>query len=130
MPRSKENILGSQDIPAYAYYGVHMARALDNFTVSGAKFRHFQRFIIALVMVKKASMAATVEFDLLPADKARAIDQVCDESISGKLHEHFVVDLIQSGAGTSDQYKRQRPTTYIQWASGSVCCASRRCEGS
>ena len=46
-------------------------------------------------------MAATVEFDLLPADKAQAIDQACDEIISGKLHEHFVVDLIQGGAGTS-----------------------------
>ena len=101
MPRSEENILGSKDIPADAYYGVHMARALDNFTVSGAKIRHFQRFIIALAMVKKASMAATVEFDLLPADKAQAIDQACDEIISGKLHEHFVVDLIQGGAGTS-----------------------------
>ena len=56
--RSEKDFLGSKDIPIDAYYGVHTARALDNFTVSGVKISLFPRFIIALAMVKKACMAA------------------------------------------------------------------------
>ena len=99
--RSEKDFLGSKDIPIDAYYGVHTARALDNFTVSGVKISLFPRFIIALAMVKKACMTANLESGLLPAEKAHAIAQACDEIIEGKLHEHFVVDLIQVGAGTS-----------------------------
>lgn len=99
--RIEKDFLGSKDIPIDAYYGVHTARAMENFTVSGVQINHFPRFIIALAMVKKASVAANLEFNLLPTDKAKAIDQACDEIIDGKLHEHFVVDLIQGGAGTS-----------------------------
>ncbi len=55
--RIEKDFLGSKEIPADAYYGIHTARALDNFTVSGVQISHFPRFIIALAMVKKASMA-------------------------------------------------------------------------
>ena len=99
--RIEKDFLGTKEIPIDAYYGVHTARAMDNFTVTGVQISHFPRFIIALAMVKKASVAANLEFKLLPADIAQAIDQACDEIIDGKLHEHFVVDLIQGGAGTS-----------------------------
>lgn len=99
--RTEKDFLGPKEIPASAYYGVHTARAMENFTVSGVQIRHFPRFIAALAMVKKACMAAILGFGLLPADKAAAIAQACDEIIAGKLHDHFVVDLIQGGAGTS-----------------------------
>jgi len=99
--RIEKDFLGTKEIPADAYYGVHTARAMDNFTVTGVQINHFPRFIIALAMVKKASVAANLEFKLLSASIAQAIDQACDEIIEGKLHEHFVVDLIQGGAGTS-----------------------------
>jgi aspartate ammonia-lyase len=99
--RIEKDFLGTKEIPADAYYGVHTARAMDNFAVSGVLISHFPRFIIALAMVKKASMLANLEFGLLPPDKAQAIGQACDDIIGGKLHEHFVVDLIQGGAGTS-----------------------------
>jgi len=99
--RIEKDFLGSKVIPADAYYGIHTARAMDNFTVSGVHISHFPRFIIALAMVKKASMGANLELGLLSLDKAQAIGQACDEIIGGKLHEHFVVDLIQGGAGTS-----------------------------
>ncbi len=99
--RIEKDFLGTREIPVDAYYGVHTARAMDNFTVSGVHISHFPRFIMALAIVKKASVAANLEFRLLPEEKARAIDQACDEIIDGKLHEHFVVDLIQGGAGTS-----------------------------
>lgn len=99
--RIEKDFLGTKEIPADAYYGVHPARALDNFTVSGVQISHFPCFIIALAMVKKARMLANLEFGLLPPDKAQAIGQACDDIIDGQLHEHFVVDLIQGGAGTS-----------------------------
>jgi len=99
--RQEKDFLGTKEIPSDAYYGVHTARALDNFTVSGVQINHFPRFIVAMAMVKKACVAANFEFALLPAEKVQAIDQACDEIIDGKLHEQFVVDLIQGGAGTS-----------------------------
>ena len=99
--RTEKDFLGQKDIPIDAYYGIHTARAMDNFTVSGVQISHFPRFIIALAMVKKACMAANLEFGLLSTERARAIGQACDDIIDGKLHEHFVVDLIQGGAGTS-----------------------------
>ncbi len=99
--RIEKDFLGSKEIPQEAYYGVHTARAMENFTVSGVRISHFPRFIVALAMVKKASAMANLELNQLPSDKAQAIIQTCDEIIDGKLHEHFVVDLIQGGAGTS-----------------------------
>ncbi|WP_299881410.1 aspartate ammonia-lyase [uncultured Cocleimonas sp.] len=99
--RTEKDFLGSLDIPKDAYYGVHTARALENFTITGVQINHFPRIIIALAMVKKATLAANVEFGLISKEIAGAIDQACDEIIDGKLHEHFVVDLIQGGAGTS-----------------------------
>ena len=87
--RIEKDFLGSKEIPVDAYYGVHTARAMENFTVTGVHINHFPRFIIALAMVKKASVAANLEYKLLPDDKAIAIDQACDEIIDGKLHEHF-----------------------------------------
>lgn len=50
--RSEKDFLGNKEIPVDAYYGVHTARALDNFMVSGVPISHFPRFIIALAMVK------------------------------------------------------------------------------
>ena len=99
--RTEKDFLGSLDIPKDAYYGVHTARALENFTITGVQINHFPRIIIALAMVKKATLAANVEFGLISKEIAGAINQACDEIIDGKLHEHFVVDLIQGGAGTS-----------------------------
>jgi len=71
--RIEKDFLGNKEIPVDAYNGVHTARALDNFMVSGVPISHFPRFIIALAMVKKASMAANLEFGLLQPDKAQAI---------------------------------------------------------
>ncbi len=99
--RTEKDFLGLKAIPAEAYYGIHTARAMENFTVSGVNISHFPRFIIALAMVKKACMLANLEFGILDPDIGRAIGQACDDIIDGRLHEHFVVDLIQGGAGTS-----------------------------
>ncbi|MEX2353514.1 MAG: aspartate ammonia-lyase, partial [Gammaproteobacteria bacterium] len=62
---------------------------------------HFPELIIALAQVKQAAVRANRELGLIDKGKAAVIDQACSEIVEGKLHEEFVVDLIQGGAGTS-----------------------------
>ncbi len=99
--RSEHDLLGDLDIPADAWYGVQTQRALNNFHITGVPISHFPHFVVALAMVKAAAARANRDLGLLPATKAEAILAACDEIIGGRLHEAFVVDLIQGGAGTS-----------------------------
>ena len=75
--------------------------AKQNFDITGVPISHFPNLIVALAMVKKAACLANLELGFLPVKKAKAILQASDEVIAGKLHDQFVVDLIQGGAGTS-----------------------------
>ena len=63
--------------------------------------RNFAHFVNALAYVKKAAATANAELKCLDAKIAKAIEQACDEILQGKLHDHFVVDMMQGGAGTS-----------------------------
>lgn len=91
--------LGGAEIPEDAYYGIHTARALQNFHISG--YRLPQTFIVSFATVKKACTLTNVELGYLERVTGRAILAACDEIISGRLHEHVVVDAFQGGAGTS-----------------------------
>ncbi len=97
--RIEEDMLGRAEIPADAYYGIHTARALENFRVSGRKTN--QNLIYAIVLVKKAAAMANVHIGQLTEDKAQAIIKACDDILTGNLDEHFIVDAMQGGAGTS-----------------------------
>jgi len=99
--RSEHDSLGDREIPNNAYYGVQTARALENFAISGVPLRNFAHFVDALAYVKKAAALANAELKCLPPAVAEAIAGACDEVLAGKLHEHFVVDMMQGGAGTS-----------------------------
>lgn len=99
--RRERDSLGEYDIPAAAYYGVHTARALDNFPISGIAVSTYPEFVDALVAVKQAAAQANNELNLLDDARAQAIDAACNEIRSGQLHDQFVVDVIQGGAGTS-----------------------------
>ena len=99
--RTEHDSLGEREIPNNAYYGVQTVRALENFAISGVPLRNFAHFVNALAYVKKAAAQANAELKCLDADRARAIAGACDEILQGKLHEHFVVDMMQGGAGTS-----------------------------
>ncbi|WP_316899478.1 aspartate ammonia-lyase [Pseudodesulfovibrio indicus] len=102
---SKERIehdsLGEVAVPADAYYGVQARRAMDNFHISGIPMSHYPRLIDALAYVKMAAAEANSSLGMLDEDKARAIARACEEILSGKLHDQFVVDVMQGGAGTS-----------------------------
>jgi aspartate ammonia-lyase len=99
--RREHDSLGEREIPNDAYYGVQTARAVENFAISGVPLRNFAHFVNALAYVKKAAARANLELGCIDADKARAIERVCNEILAGKLHDQFVVDMMQGGAGTS-----------------------------
>lgn len=99
--RSEHDLLGDRDVPHEYYYGVQTLRALENFNISGVTLNFYPVLIEALAMVKKAAAKANYDLGLLSKPITDAIVQACDEIINGKLHSHFVVDMIQGGAGTS-----------------------------
>jgi len=94
-------MLGELPVPADAYYGVHTVRALTNFAISGSRIGDLPELVIALACVKQACAETNRDLGLLPAPVAAAIVGACHDIRSGRLHEQFVVDLIQGGAGTS-----------------------------
>lgn len=99
--RSEHDLLGDKDVPSEYYYGVQTLRALENFNISGITLNFFPALIDAFAMVKMAAAKANHELGLLPDDIARAIEKACLEILNGKFYSHFVVDMIQGGAGTS-----------------------------
>jgi aspartate ammonia-lyase len=99
--RREYDSLGERDVPNHAYYGVQTVRAAENFPFSGIHVRHYEHFVIALACVKKAAALANAELGVVEQKIADAIAKACDEIRSGKLHDQFVVDMIQGGAGTS-----------------------------
>ncbi len=100
--RVERDFLGEKKIPADVYYGIHTARAKENFPITvRLGYRIHPELIKAYAMVKKAAMLALMQLKQMPEDKARAIVQACDELIEGKMRDHIVVDPLQGGAGTS-----------------------------
>lgn len=99
--RTEHDLIGEMGIPHDAYYGIQTARAQENFAITGTKLSQFPVFIMALAQVKKAAALANFEVGVLDKEKQEAICAACDEIIDGKLHDQFVVDMIQGGAGTS-----------------------------
>jgi aspartate ammonia-lyase len=105
MPRAENRVehdlLGDREVPADAYYGIHTLRARENFPITGIAISTYPDLVNALVSVKQAAAAANRDLGLLADDKAAAILAACEEIRSGGLHEQFIVDVIQGGAGTS-----------------------------
>ncbi|MEU0944216.1 aspartate ammonia-lyase [Streptomyces canus] len=99
--RIEHDLVGDKEVPADAYYGVHTVRAVENFAITGATIAQFPDLITALAAVKQAAARANRDLGLLPSDIAQAITDACVEIRSGRLHEQFLVDPIQGGAGTS-----------------------------
>ncbi len=99
--RKEHDLLGNRDVPAEMLYGVQTLRALENFNISGVSLNFFSDLISALAMVKMAAARANHDLGLLSKPVCEAICQACQEIMTGKFHYHFVVDMIQGGAGTS-----------------------------
>ncbi|MEU5775135.1 aspartate ammonia-lyase [Streptomyces venezuelae] len=99
--RREHDLLGNRDVPADAYWGIHSLRATENFPITGIPISVYPQLIDALAAVKEAAARANEELGLLPKVKADAIAAACREIRAGRLHDQFVVDVIQGGAGTS-----------------------------
>jgi len=99
--RTEHDLLGEREVPYEFYYGVQTLRGLENFNISGVTLSFYPVLIEALGMVKMAAAKANYDLGLLSKPVADAIISACGELIHGKLHTHFVVDMIQGGAGTS-----------------------------
>ena len=99
--RREHDLLGERDVPDAALYGVQTMRAIENFPITGVTLASFPELIIALAQVKEAAARANRGHPDLPEDVFDAIVRACREIQAGRHHEHFRVDMIQGGAGTS-----------------------------
>ncbi len=99
--RTEHDFLGERQIPSEAYWGVHTARAVENFPISGTRISAMPDLIRALAWVKNAAARVNADLGVLDRSRAAAIILACDELVAGRLHDQFVVDVIQGGAGTS-----------------------------
>lgn len=97
--RVESDSIGSMDVPVDAYYGIQSLRSNNNFHIT-RKTLH-RDLIISLAEIKKAAAITNRNAELLTPTIANAIINACDEIICGKLHDEFIVDPIQGGAGTS-----------------------------
>ena len=99
--RIEHDLLGDRAVPDAAYYGVHTLRAVENFSITGNPISIYPDLIRALACIKQAAAIVNCELGLLDKEIKDVIVKACEEIRGGKLHEQFVVDVIQGGAGTS-----------------------------
>ena len=99
--RLEHDLLGDKSVPADAYWGVHTARALANFPITGTRISAYPHLVAGLAAVKEAAARTNAELGLIAPEIADAIVAACREIRGGALHDQFVVDAIQGGAGTS-----------------------------
>ncbi|WP_420822449.1 aspartate ammonia-lyase [Sphingomonas crocodyli] len=99
--RLEHDLIGDMPIPLSAYYGIHSLRAVENFPITGTTIARSPDLIIALAAIKEAAAQANFELGRLDGDRCAAIVAACHEIRAGALHDQFIVDPIQGGAGTS-----------------------------
>ena len=97
--RKEKDSVGEKEVPKDAYYGVQSLRAAENFKITNLKIH--PELIRAMAMVKKAAASANMEIGLLNKKIGKVIIQSAEEIIDGSLHDQFIVDAVQGGAGTS-----------------------------
>jgi aspartate ammonia-lyase len=99
--RIERDSLGELPVPASADYGIHTARAVANFPITGVLLKDFPELVQSLVMVKKAAALANLELGALKPETGQAIIAACDHLLEENEFHDFIVDMLQGGAGTS-----------------------------
>jgi fumarate hydratase class II len=97
--RIEKDSLGEVRVPASAYYAAQTQRAVENFPISG--MRPYPAFIWSITLIKRCAAEVHKDLGLMEPRMADAIIQAAEEILEGKLHDQFVVDPFQAGAGTS-----------------------------
>ena len=101
MARIEKDSLGELEIPGDVYWGINTARAIRNFRISRREISVYPDLLVAYAQVKQAAARANLEIGVLDAEHADLIDRAAQDIIGGKLHDQFIVGVIQGGAGTS-----------------------------
>lgn len=101
MTRSEHDLIGTRQIPEGALWGIHTLRAVENFPITGATISETPDLIHALAAIKEAAAEANHGLGLLDTSRYSVIVEACREIRSGQWRDHFRVDLLQGGAGTS-----------------------------
>ncbi|MBP9510335.1 MAG: aspartate ammonia-lyase [Fusobacteriaceae bacterium] len=97
--RVETDSIGTLNVPKNAYYGVQSLRGKNNFNITGYNLN--PAFIVSMAYVKKATAISNLHAGTISQEIHDAIIKACDEIIDGKLHENFITDVIQGGAGTT-----------------------------
>jgi len=97
--RVERDSMGSVRVPKEAYYGAQTQRAIDNFPISGWRFQ--REFLHALGLIKYASAKTNYNLGLLEGKTAKVIQKASEEVMEGRWDEQFLVDIFQTGSGTS-----------------------------
>ena len=99
--RVEKDLIGERNIPADALYGIQTLRGIENFRISHTCLKDYPLLIKGMAITKMAAAEANYSLHLLDNDIKNAIVQSCLELIDGKMHDEFIIDMIQGGAGTS-----------------------------
>lgn len=99
--RKEHDLIGDKEVPVEYLFGVQTLRGVENFHLSGIPLMHYPELVKGLAITKQAAVRANQELGLIDDKIANAIFDAAQEIIDGKHHDHFVVDMIQGGAGTS-----------------------------
>ena len=99
--RVESDLLGEKHLPDSALYGVQTLRGVENFDISHKTLGDFPHIISGFAYTKWGAAEANFKLDLITEEQRNAIADACRQLLSGKHHAHFVVDMIQGGAGTS-----------------------------
>src|SRR4051812_6449170 len=97
--RTERDSMRQMQVPADAYYGAQTARAVENFPISGLRFS--RRFIAAMGLIKWACAEVNFGLGLIDEKREQLVKLAGQEVIEGKLDDQFVVDIFQTGSGTS-----------------------------
>src|SRR5574339_416774 len=97
--RIEKDSMGEMSVPADALYGAQTQRAVENFPISNLRFP--REFVRAMGLIKMAAARANMDLGLLDSKVGGAIVQAAQEVVDGKLDQHFVLDIFQTGSGTS-----------------------------
>lgn len=97
--RTEKDALGEKTIPDEAHYGIHTARSLENFTISGEPVP--REIVLGIVRIKAACAKANAALDLLAPEKRDAILEACRRVLAGECADQFPIDMYQAGSGTS-----------------------------
>ncbi|MFG6191821.1 lyase family protein [Nonomuraea sp. JJY05] len=97
----EHDLLGPLTLSADVLYGIHTARAGENFRLGGETLREYPALLAALAQVKSAAAWTNDKLGVLDSDIAQAVMTAAREVVEGGLHEHFPLEVVQGGGGTS-----------------------------